>query len=297
MNPGEKVPICFCRFSLAALKNGDGDYSTLTFAGITAPQVPANGETASISARWAYETFWPTDRRQVCPAAGIVGEGFFQRHKRFREVGHPANHYILGWVESSAYAVNAIKPTSAAWKKLHSAIINGYDPGHAGAQMLLRDLTLTPKSVNFERIEVQETSGPASNINGYFANNPPFSNHGPILFPLPAPAGALWHRADNATGEGNGIWMSINSFNRTPINYTDKAGVDPPVGVHPNLVPGGYTNGGFTWEINMNYRSVDNPGGQGIHFTTINQIFSLQQDGTMSVTKDDADICKVSRTP
>ncbi len=95
------------QWKLGILKNGSGHHRTLTFAGITPPQVPANGETSSISARWAYETFWPTDRRQVCPAAGIVGEGSFQLHKRFGVVGHPANHYILGWVESSAYAVNA----------------------------------------------------------------------------------------------------------------------------------------------------------------------------------------------
>lgn len=93
------------QWKLGILKNGSGHHRTLTFADITPPQVPANGETSSISARWAYETFWPTDGRQVCPAAGIVGEGSFQLQKRFGVVGHPAIHYILGWVESSAYAV------------------------------------------------------------------------------------------------------------------------------------------------------------------------------------------------
>jgi len=189
--------------------------------------------------------------------------------------------------------MKVIKPASAAWKKLDSTITAGYG-ANAGCQMKLKELTLTPLTVNFERIQVQEVSGPASDIEGYFKNDPPFSNTTPKAGPPPVAAGLLYHRADGTTGLGNGVWQSINSKNLG--NGTDTAGAAPP-GIPPGFVQGGFTDGTFTWAIPMNYRCVDNAAGAGINFATINQVTTIKKDGTLSVTKDDAAICKVSRTP
>ena len=59
----------------------------------------------------------------------------------------------------------------------------------------------------------------------------------------------------------------------------------------------GFANGSCTWAIPMQYRKWNNTTGAGIDFATVNQVFTIDDTGTMTVTKDDVSECTVTRSP
>jgi hypothetical protein len=194
---------------------------------------------------------------------------------------------------TAAINFNVIAPNAAAWKKCVQNT-TGYPPGNAGCFMTLSELTIGPATVNFEGIEVKETSGPASLITGFFAQNPPFTNNAPMDGSPPILAGTLYHKADGSTGLGDGPWIGIGSLNCSKIGVSDTAGVLPPGFAVPT---GGFTNGSYTWAIKMKYRDAADQNGAEVEFATVNQVTTIKNTGEMIITKNDSSICKVSRTP
>ena len=67
--------------------------------------------------------------------------------------------------------------------------------------------------------------------------------------------------------------------------------------ISPANPPCGFQEGSFTWTIPMQYRKKDDTTDSGTEFDTVCRVFSIEDDGTMTVTKDDATVCTVTRSP
>lgn len=187
-----------------------------------------------------------------------------------------------------------ITPASAAWKKFDSKV-TGYTEGNAGAQMKISNLTIGPMNVSFANIQVREKSGPPSDVAGYFANNPPWTVNAPQKGPPVVDGGILWHRAGgDAAGLNDGPFLTIGDNNVTVAGTVDTAGFPPP-GIAPDTVAGGFKAGGFTWVIPYEFKCATDADATAAKFTDVNQKFIITAAGTMTVTKDDATIAKVTR--
>lgn len=191
---------------------------------------------------------------------------------------------VMAVVNGKDYTISmrAWAPYSAQWKRRLS-VTTGYTAGRAGAQMRITDCTLEPSNVNFTRIQRREMDNAADGVSGWFSD-PFFTTPVP-----PSTTNRLYHSS-------SGQWISIViQGGKNMSTSVDTAGYDPP-GLRPTLVPGGFTAGGYNWNIPYEYRSATNPGG-GIQFTTVRQNFKMTADGTMTVVKDDDTICRVTRSP
>jgi hypothetical protein len=187
-----------------------------------------------------------------------------------------------------------IIPASAAWKKFDSKV-TGYTNGNAGAQMKISNLTIGPMNVSFASIQVREKSGPPSDVTGYFANNPPWTVNAPEKGPPMVDAGILWHRAGgDAAGLGDGHFFAIGDNNVSVAGIVDTAGFPPP-GIAPDTVAGGFKAGGFAWVIPYEFKCATDADATAAKFTDVTQKFTITAEGTMTVTKDDATIAKVTR--
>ncbi len=139
--------------------------------------------------------------------------------------------------------------------------VMSFTRGRLGAGMRLK-FQYFPKSVSFGNVEAKEVSGPASNIQGYFAGRTGnFQHHdsGDTFLPIQN------NNEDSATDEA-GFW-----------NY-----------------PSPWIKGRYDWVIPNHFR-VTTEGGDGKKFTEVNQVHTIEgTDGTAKVTKAGAE---VERTP
>jgi hypothetical protein len=131
--------------------------------------------------------------------------------------------------------------------------------------MVLNNLSLTPKSVNFANIQISELGINASQVTGYFLNHDPGRHN---------PGGPLDPNA-------NFNWDTLNNFNQ--LVSDDNAGfvaMDMP-----------WTNGRFVWEILVCYviPAINTPGLTitiGTHtFTTNPQVGTIASNGSCTVSK------------
>lgn len=166
-----------------------------------------------------------------------------------------------------------IAPTGITFARIAS--LNGSFPaGQAGTGMHL-SVTFNPADVSFYRTQWLEVPGPATNVNGFFAQNPPFT------------AASLFHNP-NPSG------IPINPDNKLAGFDVSSYAIAIPNGIPPFPT---WSNGGWTWVIPNRYIVV---GGNaaGHLFTNTTQIFSITATGGTTVTKQGmGPVASISRNP
>lgn len=154
--------------------------------------------------------------------------------------------------------MNVLEPNQITARRIG---VMSFTRGRLGAGMRLK-FQYFPKSVSFGSVEAKEVSGPASNIQGYFAGRTgKFQHHdsGDTFLPIQN------NNEDSATDEA-GFWY----------------------------YPSPWIKGRYDWVIPNHFR-VTTEGGDGKKFTEVNQVHTIEgTDGTAKVTKAGAE---VERTP
>jgi hypothetical protein len=164
-----------------------------------------------------------------------------------------------------------------------SSSLNGnYTAGMAGCGMLSQ-LTFYPTDVSFGNVEWLEDKGPASNVFGYFTNNPPFT------------AGMLDH-APNAN------WVSLSNDNQLSGGGADEDKFARSFGNDVGGDPA-WSDGGWDWNIPNRYRlnqslPIQNLRATGFVFVNTTELFRIFASGYTTVTKQGlSPAAFVDRTP
>jgi hypothetical protein len=154
--------------------------------------------------------------------------------------------------------INVLEPNQITARRIG---LMSFRRGRLGAGMRLK-FQYFPKTVSFGNVESKEVSGPASNIQGYFAGRTgPFQHH-----------------------DSGDTFIAINNNNED--SATDEAGFWG--------YPSPWDKGRYDWVV-PNHFKVKTEGGDGKKFTEVNQVHTIEgTDGTAKVTKAGAE---VERTP
>jgi len=142
--------------------------------------------------------------------------------------------------------------------------VTPFGAGTAGAGMDLK-YNFEPKNVSFGNTQFREEAGPASDVTGYFKNTEKFRD-------LSHKPNERWKRID---------WDNTFSSDRaeTPI------------------LPEPWSAGSFKWVIPYNYGPARDRGA-GTEFTRLEQVFSINAFGDVTITKGDRQhSASVTRTP
>jgi hypothetical protein len=129
-----------------------------------------------------------------------------------------------------------------------------YGVGVSGAGMHL-NVYLAPTTVSFNAVQILEVGQPASDISGYFTQ------------PGHAPLG-------HGSAQGANVWQPVQCDNQIGNGFDNAA---------YSGMPGPWTpGGGFKWHIPVLWKVGS---GSSHSLTSWDQVFSLQPDGTFTVSK------------
>jgi hypothetical protein len=146
---------------------------------------------------------------------------------------------------------------------------NFFHVGNSGAGMYIR-VYVAPTDVSFYKMQCMEVGEDATNVWGYYTNNPPWTTD------------ILSHRGSTAPidpSDGKHHGKGDDPFQISPDNSWDpnwdncswdNGGPPWSAGGFTWNIPGAWTVDGSTWHTNM---------------TPWSQVFSLQADGTMTIQK------------
>jgi hypothetical protein len=169
-----------------------------------------------------------------------------------------------------------VAPTVPTITRLSS--LNGnYPAGQAGTGMTCQ-FQYNPTDVSFYRIEILEDPGPATNVTGYFAQNPPFTPA--MLFHNPNPSFV-------AVGQDNKLAAGIADTAAYAVSIPNGTGGWP-----------AWSNGGWDWIIPNRYRVIGASNTTGHLIGNVTQSFTIAASGATTVTKQGAGpAASISRTP
>jgi len=162
--------------------------------------------------------------------------------------------------------------------------------GNSGAGMTIV-VYVAPTDVSFYRVTMEEVGEDATNVWGYYTNNPPYDPYGNISHKgSTTPSNANGHGkgddpfqvfSDNSWQHGAGIlsWdnCAMGNFSPNPPDY--------PL----------WSSGGFTWNIPGAWK-IGN-GAWKTNMTPWNQTFTMQADGTVTIEKFGLSVTRSPSSP
>jgi hypothetical protein len=151
---------------------------------------------------------------------------------------------------------HVVEPTGVDHATITSTSTYGNNVPGAGMHV---SVVIGPTNVSFYKVQMFEVGQPASNISGYFLN----PQHTPLAHDDSTLANK-WHglNQDNSVGDG-----MDNCFYGTT-----------------SLLPSPWSPGSFTWHIPALWK-VGNDGSTNSNLGWSDQVFTLGEDGTMTVAK------------
>ncbi|MEI7534033.1 MAG: hypothetical protein WCK57_06640, partial [Verrucomicrobiae bacterium] len=162
-----------------------------------------------------------------------------------------------------------LEPSGVDHADVTNTDLKPFISGQVGAGMHLHPY-MAPTSVSFYRVQCEEVGEDATNVTGYFTNNPPFTTDW------------LSHRGSTAPvysdgkhhGKGDD-WFQIQENNLWQEGW-DNANAGP-------LTYSPLQNGGFTWDIPGKWKIDSGPTNNIANGW--DQKFTIDSSGTMTITK------------
>ena len=159
-----------------------------------------------------------------------------------------------------AFTYKVVEPTGLdhaviiATNQIGGLAPDHFNAGRAGAEMLV-NIFIAPTYVSFYNVQILEVGEDATNVTGYFTNNPPFTTDD------------LHHRPNPA-------YTALSASNSWP-DYCWEGPLPAP--------PPARSSGSYTWIVPVEWKVKNDPATNFL--TSWSQVFTNDSTGTVKITK------------